>query len=280
MTATTFDLFNTDAVITPVVVSVPHAGRDYHDLQSALRVPVQAVEALEDRHADLLVAKIIAAGVPTIISRMPRLAIDLNRSMADLDPAFVKGWPSTGAPLSQKARSGLGLVPSRLAGVGMLWREPIAAAVVSDRIAGHYNAYHASIHAMMYRASAAFGTAILVDVHSMPPPTGLADAEFVIGDRFGQTISDNLVETIAAVAKGHGLRVALNDPYAGGHIIVHHANPARQHHAVQIELDRKRYLDSAVRGPGPGLQAMQSLLAAITDTLGIELRGALPLAAE
>ena len=40
---------------SPVVLSVPHAGRDYPlPLRAALRVPLAAIRGLEDRHADAI----------------------------------------------------------------------------------------------------------------------------------------------------------------------------------------------------------------------------------
>ena len=45
----------------PVLVSVPHAGRDYPEqIFAALRLPRASLVRLEDRYADLLARKVIA----------------------------------------------------------------------------------------------------------------------------------------------------------------------------------------------------------------------------
>ena len=50
-----FDGYAVDDGAGPVILSVPHAGRDYPlPLRAALRVPVAALRPLEDRHIDAL----------------------------------------------------------------------------------------------------------------------------------------------------------------------------------------------------------------------------------
>jgi N-formylglutamate amidohydrolase len=58
---------------TPVVLTVPHAGRSYPPaLLKAARIPLAQLELLEDRHADALVAIAVAAGVPAIVATRAR----------------------------------------------------------------------------------------------------------------------------------------------------------------------------------------------------------------
>jgi N-formylglutamate amidohydrolase len=63
----------------------------------------------------------------------------------------------------------------------------------------------------------------------------------------------------------------LNDPFAGGHVIERHARPARGVHALQIEIDRRCYLDEALTQPGAGFDAVATLI----ETLAVELGEAL-----
>ncbi len=68
-----------------------------------------------------------------------------------------------------------------------------------------------------------------------------------------------------------GFQARLNDPFAGGHVIERHASPARGVHALQIELDRRCYLDQALKDPGPGFNKAAFLI----ETLAVELGAAL-----
>src|SRR5439155_16301326 len=104
----------------PVVLSVPHAGRDYSDaLLRASRLSRPRLEALEDRLVDRLVWRAVAAGAPAFIADVPRAEIDLNRDEREVDPAMVVPRPQP-SPLADtpRTRGGLGLVPARLAGAG------------------------------------------------------------------------------------------------------------------------------------------------------------------
>jgi N-formylglutamate amidohydrolase len=67
------------------------------------------------------------------------------------------------------------------------------------------------------------------------------------------------------------LEAVLNDPFAGGHVIERHAWPARGVHALQLEIDRRCYLDERLAEAGPGFDRT----AAFVETLAIELGEAL-----
>jgi N-formylglutamate amidohydrolase len=265
----------------PVLLSVPHAGRAYDPaVVAGLRVPPEKAMLLEDRYADFLVAQAIAAHVPAIIARAPRLVIDLNRAPDDLDPGAIRGGVGYGMPPSAKARAGLGLVPTRLWGIGPLWRTALDPAVVSARMRTIHAPYHAAIAYALAMARCDFGAAVLIDVHSMPPIGGDAAPEIVIGDRFGASAATQITANALAVLTQLGFRVAVNTPYAGGYIVARHGAPAANVHALQIEVDRGLYLDAAFDRPGSGLVRIQRAIAALVETLRQELVGGFAAAAE
>jgi N-formylglutamate amidohydrolase len=103
--------------------------------------------------------------------------------------------------------------------------------------------------------------AVLIDCHSMPSGTvGLPAApasigigrgdppqkpDFVIGDRFGTSCAQALVETVETKLRDLGYAVVRNKPYAGGFITEHYGDPSADCHAVQIEVSRALYMDEA-----------------------------------
>jgi len=254
--------------LSPVVLSVPHAGRDYPTaLVSALRVPLAALKGLEDRHADA-----IALGArreeTLFVATRPRAWIDLNRAEHDRDPRLDDGAWTHGAPLSAKIRSGLGLVPRRVGSAGDIWRRRLTADEVQQRICADHRPWHEAIAATLAAARARFGVAVLLDVHSMPPLGNPATAaRLVPGDRFGKSAAARFLGRIDGVARAHGIKTSANTPYAGGHILERHGEPRRSMHAIQLEFDRSLYLDSALDQPGPGLDAMVRMLRDIIDAV-------------
>ena len=275
-----FVVHNFDPANGPVLLSVPHAGRDYAPYEIQLRVPLSAIRPLEDRYADRLADEATKQSVPTIIANAPRLAIDLNRAPDDLDPAMIRGRGNSGAPLSAKARGGLGLIPSRLANTGSLWRTALDPRDAEARLRDIYHPWHGTIADHLASARAIWGGVLLIDLHSMPPLDWPDAPQIVIGDRFGRSASSHIAETVAAFLSGAGYRVASNAPYAGGHMITRHANPAANIHALQIEIDRQLYLDAALDRPAAGLPAIQMLIANLIAAVSDEIAPRLATAAE
>lgn len=274
-----FELIAGDAT-GPVILSVPHAGRDYPaELTLRLRPPVERLVTLEDRMVDAIARGV--AGVATLIARRPRAWIDLNRHETEVDPGMIEnGPPASRVTLSTKVRSGLGLVPRRLSGVGELWRGRLPAAELARRIAEDHRPYHDTIADLLARARARHGVAILVDLHSMPP---LAEgAQLVVGTRFGLSAAPGFVAPVIAAAACASFSVQENSPYAGGHIVERHGDPRRNVHAVQLELDRTLYLDRALDRCDPaGLARTQAFLRdAIGRLAEAALGPSIPLAAE
>src|SRR5829696_2636481 len=93
----------------PVLLSVPHSGRDYPDWLVALAPGGrEALAPLEDPLVDRLAWRALSRGLGAVIARSPRAAIDCNRAEDEIDPAVIEGRP--GRPLTARARGGLGIV--------------------------------------------------------------------------------------------------------------------------------------------------------------------------
>lgn len=267
-----FDRLGPAGPTSPVVVSVPHGGRDYPmELRAALRAPLGALIALEDRHVDTLARAALGDEI-AIIARRARAWIDLNRSEQDRDPRLDDGAQRSASPmLSAKVRGGLGLVPRRVSGAGDLWLRRLSADEVNARIIADHRPYHEALGATLRAARDRFGAAVLLDVHSMPPLTVPDAPQVVIGDRFGRAAGSRLVARVEGIVRSFGVDVALNTPYPGAYILERHGAPARGLHAIQIEIDRSAYLDRTLREPGPGFDTMARMLRRIIDALSDEI---------
>jgi N-formylglutamate amidohydrolase len=261
-----------EAPLSPVVLSVPHAGRSYSPaLLGASRLPRETLETLEDRLVDRLVWRAVAGGARALVALRPRAEIDLNRDEREIDGAMIAPPPPSRSLLqSPKTRGGLGLIPSRITGAGAIWLQRLPGQELARRIAEVHRPYHAALAEMLEQARALFGVAILLDCHSMPPrppSAGAAQAGVVLGDRHGTSISHELLLAAAEAARECGFEVARNEPYAGGYITQRHGRPHQGTHALQIEVDRGTYLDPALRAPGPGFDQTARMIAAVSSAL-------------
>ncbi|WP_294391781.1 N-formylglutamate amidohydrolase [uncultured Sphingomonas sp.] len=264
---------------TAIVVAVPHGGRDYPpELLAAAAGPVSRLESLEDRHADLLITQAVAEGAVGIVARSPRAWIDLNRGEEDLEPLLR--WPALSKlPVSSRARSGLGLIPTRIGG-RELWRIPPSTASIQRRIDTVHTPYHAAIAQALDDAWRRFGHAVLLDCHSMPPLHGARPPQIVIGDRHGRSAAPGLAARLAATARLHGYTTALNAPYAGAYVLARHGSPSTGIHAVQVEIDRNLYLEAGLRDVSMGLQPVRALIADLAREACLAAQAAFPAAAE
>ena len=91
--------------------------------------PLQAI-------ADLLAASLS-------LTEAPRALIDVNRALDELHPAAI--LHRHGEAPTLRSRAGLGLIPTRLGGVGELWRGAIAEEELARRIGEVHAPYHDAI---------------------------------------------------------------------------------------------------------------------------------------
>jgi N-formylglutamate amidohydrolase len=252
----------------PVLLSVPHSGRDYDPAVLANAAGGRAaLEMLEDPLVDQLAWRAIAAGIGAVIQPVPRAVIDCNRDEEEVDPAAIAGIGP--APVGPRAKHGLGLVPSRIHRHGALWRRPIDRGELERRVEQVHQPYHQALAKGLAALRARHGEALLLDCHSMPSRRQAPDV--VIGDRHGTSAGSWLSAEAARLVRAAGFRAALNDPYAGGAIVARHGRPPAGIHALQLEFDRSLYLDRDGRRAGHGFDRIALLI----ETLAADLGGAL-----
>lgn len=270
-----FSLWHGTGPAIPILLAVPHAGRDYPPALDAMaRTGRSRLEQLEDRYADLLIEGCRSLGVSAIVARRARAWLDLNRDPREVDPVLVAAPMMADHLLdSARVRSGLGLIPRRLPATGELWRRRLSLTELAERIDGTHRPYHEEIASRLAALRQRFGCAVLIDCHSMPPLRPGPAARIVIGDRHGQSAASRLVDVLMAVGEGDGLKVARNAPYAGGYTLDRHSDAARDIHAIQLEVDRSLYLRDDLRTPFEGLARCQALVRQMVRAAAAECPG-------
>ncbi|MDN3645117.1 N-formylglutamate amidohydrolase [Pontixanthobacter aestiaquae] len=283
-----------DDLPIPVLIAVPHAGRVYPDhLVKRMRRPDYSSIRLEDRHVDQLgslVARQTGAGF--LVAHAPRAMLDLNRATDDVDWDMIADSRPDGVRHSlanRRARSGLGLIPRRLPGLGEIWSEMTSQAELDARIRQVHVPYHSALSSALQTMRDQWGAALLLDFHSMPPLRKAnhddLPAQFVLGDRFGASADDRLVASALRTLSDDGGRAAHNRPYAGGYVLDRHAAPARSIHAIQLEICRSLYLEKDMSSLSADTAGLSARLAGLVRVIGEEVaalgrsRGQ-PLAAE
>jgi len=255
----------------PVLLSVPHSGRDYPDwLVDMASGGKAALASLEDPLVDRLAWRAVQRGVGAVVARAPRAAIDCNRGEDEVDPAVIDG--ARRSRVTARARGGLGIVPARTQQHGFLWRRAISPKQLQERLDQAYRPFHRAVEEQLGLLVDRFGCALLLDCHSMPPPPeGIPP--IVFGDCRGRSADAWVSREAIAITRQQGFDAGLNDPFAGGHVVERHSAPARGIHALQLEIDRRCYLDAALKAPGEGFDKITALIDALAVGLGEALLG-------
>ena len=92
-------------------------------------------------------------------------------------------------------------------------------------------------------------------------------ADFVLGDRDGSTCAPEFTAFVAKTLTGLGYDVAINDPYKGVELVRMHGRPAEQRHSLQIEINRRLYMDESTLARHSGFDTLRSNLQRLLEAL-------------
>ena len=262
------DVLRPYADLAPVVIGVPHAGRDYPDpFRAASRLDALRIRRSEDAFVDELFGEAPALGAPMLRARFPRAWLDVNREPYELDPRMFDGpLPSHANTRSVRVAGGLGTVPRLVAEGQDIYRSRLPVAVGMERIERVYKPYHEALRRLLAATHDLHGAAVLIDCHSMPSNARDGEVQgrpdIVVGDRFGTSASRTISEATVAALRSRGFAVARNKPYAGGFTTEHYGRPNRGLHAIQIEVNRALYMNEITLERSPGFVALRAELTA------------------
>jgi N-formylglutamate amidohydrolase len=256
----------------PLVFASPHSGRNYPaEFLAESALDPQSLRRSEDSYVDELFAAAPRHGAPLIKALLPRAYVDLNREPFELDPAMFDGpLPPHVITDSPRVNAGLGTIARVVASGAEIYRRKLSYADAERRIHRIYQPYHTALARLIDETRRKFGRCLLIDCHSMPAiggptdtDTGTSRVDFVLGDCFGTTCAASVVDTVDRALCRQGYRVVRNSPYAGGYTTHHYGNPVNGVHALQIEVNRRLYMDETTHRRRPNFAVLQSHL----DTL-------------
>jgi N-formylglutamate deformylase len=258
----------------PVLFNSPHSGATYPaGFLTASRLDVTALRRSEDSYVDELFLGVVARGYPLMRAHFPRCYVDVNREPYELDPRMFEGrLPSFANTRSMRVAGGLGTVARVVGDAQEIYDRRISVDDAMRRIETLYKPYHRALRRLFTKIHRTFGSAVLVDCHSMPSVAGQKDErprpDFVIGDRYSTSCVPAVAECVEQTLRDLGYTVSRNKPYAGGFITEHYGNPGAGLHAVQLEINRALYMDERRYERSPGFVALATDLEAVASRLG------------
>jgi N-formylglutamate deformylase len=221
---------------SPLVVSMPHVGTG---IPESL-LPRLTLEALRRPDTDWHLARLYDflgdLDATVIEATMSRYVVDLNRPPDDAN--LYPGHDSTG------------LVPVDTFRREPLYRDAKAPdhAEIAQRVDRYWRPYHRRLEDEIARVRSEHGVAVLWDAHSIVSraPRFFAGtlADFNLGTAGGTSCDAALARRLHEALCGHAAyRAVLDARFKGGHITRRYGQPARNIHAIQLEMAQAIYMD-------------------------------------
>ena len=269
---------------TALVLDSPHSGTAYPaDFQYACNF--LALRTAEDTHVEKLYDFAAGLGVHWVEAFFPRSYLDANRNITEIDNSLLdRAWPETvetDPKIMSKVRLGKGLIWRTTDSGEPIYARKLTVDEVKARIDNCWKPYHAAVARAVDAAHAAHGYSIHINCHSMPAIAsasatefpGEAHADFVVGDRDASTASPALSQLVCDHLRGLGYHVAYNHPYKGVELVRRYSNPAVHRHSIQLEINRKLYMNEQTLEMTDGFDALKiSLRSLINKLLGTDPR--------
>jgi N-formylglutamate amidohydrolase len=217
----------------PLLISVPHEGRDIpDDIRGRM---TEAGRSIPDTDWDVTRLYEFATdlGASTVIANFSRYVVDLNRSVDDV--SLYTGQVATGLCPEYTF---VGEVIYRSGGVDDDEK--------SRRVDQYWRPYHDHIRETLASIREQHGFALLWDAHSIPSVVPrLFDGvlpELNLGSNGGASCEAAFEEAVFAVAIESPFDAVLNGRFKGGYITRHYADPENGVHALQLEMAQRVYM--------------------------------------
>jgi N-formylglutamate deformylase len=254
----------------PFVLDSPHSGTIYPD-DFNYAVKLEILRQAEDTYVDQLIEELASRGLPTLCANFPRTYIDVNRSLNEVDLELIAdSWPSPVIP-SSKTRLGKGLVWRQLDTGDEIYSSRLLTKEIEYRIDNYWIPYHNELKRLLQTVYDTHGYVVHFNCHSMPSVSGplsteepgLIHPDFVLGDRDGTSANPLITQFIYKFLTGLGYNCWINRPYKGVELVRAYSNPSQRRHSIQVEINRKLYMNEQTLELHSGFEKIRSDLNAL-----------------
>lgn len=241
----------------PLLVTIPHSGENIPPEAKWLSKLDETLLMYDvDRYVDELYAPSLQAlRIAWVKTEWHRYACDLNRLASDVDAGSVIG------SLNPRGTFPRGLHWSMTTKGEPLMPRPISIdqhrAIVETCLAPFHDAV-ARVASVVNPARTAAAPLYHLDLHSMPSfgthehrDPGEWRADLVISNQDGKSSSPEFFEMVCTAGRAQGFDVRPNWPYKGGRITEVYGRPSEGWQTIQIELNRKLYMNEATKHKSP-----------------------------
>ena len=232
------------------IFNSPHSGSIYtKEFLKNTNLDVYDLRTSEDSFVGELFSSAKSFNCLLMEAEFPRSFVDLNRSHLELDPKLISG----DFRFDKTARNmvGLGVIP-RISGNGKdIYTKRINIYHAIKRLERYYFPYHLFLANLISESKKRLGYTVLFDCHSMPSKLNVEsynskktnDSDIILGDLNGNSCSPFFTDKVKSIFEKYNFLVTKNHPFSGGFITKNYGDPTNQIHVIQIEINKKLYMD-------------------------------------
>ncbi len=218
----------------PLLISVPHDGRDIPDGVRARMTDTGQSIPDTDWHIAMLYEFVVDLGASVVVANYSRYVVDLNRPATD--DALYPGQIATG------------LCPEQtFAGEEIYAEGGVDDGEKAARVEEFWRPYHDHIHDTLTSMRERHGVALLWDAHSIPSVVPrLFEGQLPalnLGSDSGRSCEVSTETAVAMVAGRSRYSSVTNGRFKGGYITRHYGDPGGGIHALQLEIAQRAYMD-------------------------------------
>ena len=201
--------------------------------------------------------------IPSVVFEWHRYAVDANRFSTDISLATVEE-----AKELVPGKSVSDIHWHKTTRGDLLIKEPLSSTLHKELIKKYFDPFHVRMKKQIADFKKAGSQSIyLLDLHSMPSQgldfhrdPGKNRPQVVVGDQEGQSSSRVFRDLVVKAYQQAGFETALNWPYRGGAITQRYGHPQKGQEALQVELNRKLYMDEKSKNKIPQYEQIQNQL--------------------
>ena len=270
-----FRLYGPAVPTVPLVLDSPHSGLRFPSDFDAVVSEFDLRDG-EDCFIDQLYLPATELGIPLLAAEFPRTYLDNNRHAGDIDLELIEVglWPHTYMP-SGKAAIGKALIWRTLDDGRPIYARRLTVDATFARIERVHAPYHGALKQLMNAAHSRYGVVFHINCHSMNSVAGKMGeggegserADFVLGDRDQTTCDPAFTAFVRTTLVSLGYVVKVNDPYKGVELVRAYSDPTRGRHSLQVEINKRLYMDEERCVPNEGYGALQKNLKTLIEAV-------------
>ena len=230
---------------SPLLIMTPHSGRNYDkNFLKYISLDINELRSTEDFFIDQLFSPVLK-NFSFLNATFPRIFVDANRSPLEIDSTM---WEENNLEAlfdnkSNKVLNGIGVFAKYNLIGKYLYTSKLPFSEAKWRLLNFYFPYHKKIKEIIEKTKRNHENMLALDCHSMSSDLVNEKIDIVISNCDNQSSSVELLKLVKKCFINFNYNTQLNDPFKGGFITKNYGNPRKNIHFIQIEVNKKLYMD-------------------------------------